>query len=164
MEPEARRLSPAGVNAHFVEDKVEHLLFLGDYFSLAGHAEFDCSFLALKVAYGALVEGAGDLVVGQSRLLVGCARHVYLRDFSVQEPILGVREGREAVLHPIFQFDVSYFVVWDRELYFKALAVAYNLGNLLAGAQHHSYLDIGWNIERPACGGFQLAFRDLLLQ
>ena len=112
MEPEARRLPPAGVNAHFVEDRVEHLLFLRDYFGLAGHAEFNCSFLVLKVAYGALVEGAGDLVVGHPRLLVGCARHVYLRDFSVQEPILGIREGREAVLHPIFQFDVSYFVVW----------------------------------------------------
>ena len=64
MEPKARRLPPASVNAHFVEDEVEHLFLLGDYFCLASHAEFDCSFLALKVAYGALVEGAGDLVVG----------------------------------------------------------------------------------------------------
>ena len=114
--------------------------------------------------YDAFIKRACDLVIGKPRLFISCARHVYLRDFSVQEPILGVREGREAVLHPIFQFDVSYFVVWDRELYFKALAVAYNLGNLLASAQHYSYLYVGWNIERPACGGFQLAFRDLLLQ
>ena len=104
--------------------------------------------------YDAFIKRACDLVIGKPRLFISCARHVYLRDFSVQEPILGVREGREAVLHPIFQFDVSYFVVWDRELYLKILAVAYNLGNLLTGAQHHSYLDVGWNIERPACGGF----------
>lgn len=75
MEPEARRLPPAGVNAHFVEDKVEHLLFSGDYFGLAGHAELDIPFLALKVAYRAFVEGARDLVIRLSRLFVCCARH-----------------------------------------------------------------------------------------
>ena len=75
MESEACRLPPAGVNAHFVEDKVEHLFLLGDYFCLAGHAELDCSFLALKVAYRAFVEGARDLVIRLSRLFVCCTRH-----------------------------------------------------------------------------------------
>ena len=70
-----RRLPPAGVNAHFVEDEVEHLLFSGDYFGLAGHDEFDCSFLALKVAYCAFVEGARDLVIRLSRLFVCYTRH-----------------------------------------------------------------------------------------
>ena len=71
MKPEARRLPPAGVNAHFVEDKVEHLLFSGDYFGLAGYAELDCSFLSLKVAYGALVEGARDLLTLRRQKTLG---------------------------------------------------------------------------------------------